>query len=242
MATIDNKISPIEDFIKQGLAQRFKQTFGCVLTYTTSLNKKAARAKLMQSKAGYPMAFASLKTWSIDETRYSPKTLYLRGVSSQSSTDSKLTYKIKPLPVTMTYEVTFYSQDMNEMTTLGKKWLFAIMEGGLKFNILYGVADIGIALDLDRELQFTEKTNELTETDQFEMIATMRIHGYLSPDHMETVQAITEIVEEGFVGDQALLQALEPGARGEHQLIMFKRWNDVAGPQGSVDDPRSVGP
>jgi len=242
MATIDNRISPIEDFIKQGLAQRFNQTFGCALTYTTSSNKKAARAKLMQSKAGYPMAFASLKTWVIDETRYSPKTLYLRGVSSQSSTDSKLAYKVKPLPVTMTYEIAIYSQDMNKLTSLGKKWLFAIMEGGLKFNILYGVADIGIALDLDRELQFNEKKNELNETDEYEMIATMRIFGYVSPDYIETVQAITEIVEEGFVGNPALLAALEPGERGEHSLFLFKKWNDIAGPPGSADDPRSVGP
>lgn len=242
MATIDNKVSPIEDFIKQGLAQRFNKTFGCALIFTTSTNKKAARAKLMQSQSGYPMAFATLKNWTLDETRYSPKTLFMRGISSQSTSDSKLTYKIKPLPVVMTYEITMYSQDMNELTGLAKKWLIATVQGGMKFNVLYGVADIGIALELDRDLSFNEKKNELTDTDEYELVAMMKVGGFISQDYIEQVQAITEIVEEGFVGDAALLEALEPGERGEHQLILFKRWNNIVGPEGSKDDPKTSGP
>lgn len=242
MSIIDNSISPVEDFIKQGLAERFKQTFGTPLTYTTSTNKKAIRAKQLQSQSGYPMAFATLKSFAIDETRYSFKTLFTRGVSSQANTDSRLTYKVKPLPAILVYEITFIDNDSQSLANIAKSWLFAVATGSLKFSIMYGTVDMSIAIDLDREINFTDKKNELTETDEYEATATLRVFGFISPNTIQTQQAIVEVQLENVVGDEVAYSALADQNRGEHQAIFFRKWNDIAGPEGSADDPKSIGP
>jgi hypothetical protein len=241
---LDQRINPIEAFIYKGLADRFYQVFGAVLTYTTSQDKKAARAKMLGNKdTGYPMAFAVLKTIAVDETRYSPKSLLLRGVTSGASSDSKLTYKAQFVPVVISFEITFLSQDIKEVTALAKEWIFASIGGYLKFSVSYGVVDLDIGNDLDREVQIPEKKAGLSDVNEYEMITNMRVLGYLSPDNLSKVQAVTDLKIQGLMGPQADYEALKNATQGHNgQIFMFNRqWNSIPGPEGSYQDPKTPG-
>lgn len=240
---LDQRINPIEAFVYKGLADRFYQVFGTVLTFTTSTDKKAARAKQLGNKdSGYPMAFAVLKTLAIDETRYSPKSLLLRGVTSNASTDSMLAYKAQFIPTILTFEINILSQDMKEITALAKEWLFAAIGGYLKFSVSYGVVDLDISSELDREVQIPEKKTGLTDVNEYEMITNIRVLGYLSPDNLSKVQAITNITVEGFVGQEADYKVLAETASNNGQAFYFNRkWNSTTGPSGSAMDPKDLG-
>jgi hypothetical protein len=243
LTQLDQRINPIEAFVYKGLADRFYQVFKTVLTYTTSTDKKAARAKQSGKDTGYPMAFAVLKTMAIDETRYSPKSLLLRGVTSGSSTDSKITYKAQLLPVIFSFEITFLSQDIKEVTALAKEWMFSAVGGYLKFSVSYGVVDIDISCELDREITIPDKKSGLTELNEYEMPTNIKVLGYLSPDNLAKVQAVTEVDIEGAVGSISDRAALQEVIDNGGQAFFFKReWNTIPGPEGSSKDPKTVGP
>ena len=243
MSTLEQKLGPVEDSRYQGLAQRFQQTFGVVLTFTTSTDKKAARAKMLGKDTGYPMAFAAFKTRSIDETRYSPKALLLRGVTSGATSDSMLTYKAELLPVVETFEITFLTQDEKELRSFSKEWLFSALRGSLKFTIQWGVADIDISLELDREVTIPEKKGGLTDVNEYELTTNLKISGYLSPDHLDKVQAVTEVNVDGYSGSQADYEALTAAAARNGQMFEFKKqWSTTVGIEGSRGDLKTVGP
>jgi len=241
--TLDQRINPVEAFVYKGFADRFYQVFGTVLTYTTSVDKKAARAKQLGQDTGYPMAFAVLKSQAIDETRYSPKTLLLRGTTSGASSDSKLTYKAQFIPVIFSFEISYLCQDIKDVTAFAKEWLFAALGGYLKFSVIYGVVDVDIGCDLDREVNIPEKKVGLSDVNEYEAVTNIRILGFLSPDNLAKTQAVTEIDVEGVVGDPASYALLTAAERANTQVFMFKRqWNSITGPTGSYQDPKTTGP
>lgn len=240
---LDQRINPIEAFIYKGLANRFYQVFGCVLTFTTSNDKKAARARQMGMDTGYPMAFAVLKSLAIDEARYNPKALLIRGTTSGASADSMITYKSQFIPTIFSFEVTYLSQDIKEVTAFAKEWLFSAIGGYLKFSVEYGVVDVDISTELDREVTIPEKKQGVTELNEYETVVTIKVMGYLSPDNLSKVQAVTEILGTGVVTSGTDYTALvEASAKNNGQTFLFnKGWNSITGPSGSYQDPKNVG-
>lgn len=241
---LDQRINPIEAFIYKGLADRFYQVFGTILTLTTSTDKKSARAKQLGMDVGYPMAFAALKTFTIDETRYNPKALLIRGTTSGASSDSKLAYKAQFIPTIFSFEITYLSQDIKEVTAYAKEWLFAAVGGYLKFSVGYGVVDVDISTELDREVNIPEKKTGLTDINEYEVVTTLKLIGYLSPDNLSKVQAITELQGTISVTSSADYTALtEASALNNGQTFFFNReWNSIPGPEGAYQDPKTSGP
>lgn len=239
---MDNKLDPVEHFVRLGLAQRFQQVFGFPLHYSTSVDKKATLAKMLgNATPKYPMAFLTFNSMTIDETRYSAWYLASRGLMSQASHDNMLAYRLRLLPTVSAYGITFYSQDSREVERFTKAWLFSVMDGGLKFTITYAVGDLDIHVDLDREIALPQRVGGLTEVDEYEATANLRVWGFHSKA-LETMQAVTSVQVEGVAVTEDHYKALNQVGRDKVQIFMFKNeWNQSAGIAGSTGDTKDVG-
>lgn len=241
---MDNSITPVEDLIRAGFAQRFYETFGYPLNYTTSVDKKAmlARLKGQAPSRGDPFAFATPSEVSIDEARYSPVTLLRRGIASQASHDHVMTYRAHLLPTINTFQFTLLAQSITEVTDFAKAWLFSCLRGHLKFSVTYGVVDLDVHVDLDRNVSIPARTDAVTEENHFELTATFRIFGYLSENQLRKVQAVTEVVVEGFAASEEQVKALNPEGKDSVRVFLFnKPWSNAVGPTASTGDEKTQG-
>ena len=237
---MDNKISPLEAIIDVGLAKKFLKTFGVPLSLTLSSNRKQEQAKRLKETPKYPMAFAKATSWDITENSYSQQTLLRHGLKGQQNADGMLTYNLKLLPVTTTFAISYLCQDAQDARAFAKAWLFAATRGSLKFTVLYGVANIDIAFDLDRSIQVPERAdNETTSVNEMEVLTSLRVMGYMSEDSLQTVQTATavEINGELIPAQDAATAALQQGGREGVEIFSFKRgWDNTPGPAGSATD------
>lgn len=239
---MDNRISPLENLIFSGFAKRFYQVFGTPLVYTSSVDKKAAAAKMAGESRKYPFAFATFTTLAMDTERYSPRALSHRGIASQSSHDAVLAHRLSAIPTTTTFTLEYVSQELKEVHAFAKRWLFSSLEGSLKFSITYGVVDIDISVELDQEITMPQRTDGVTEVNELELSTTFRIRGFHSKDQLGQMQAVTSVEVEGIVASQEEYKALSQEGKPNVEIHLFKRqWNSTPGPEGSADDPRDVG-
>lgn len=235
---MDNKIKPVEDFVHDGLARRFTQVFGIGLSFSTSANKKQTRKAKMDAGGKYPMAFASVQSFEITENQYSQPSLLRSGLRGQQNADRALTYKLSLLPVTTTFQIYLYAQDIKTVTDFSKRWLISCVKGSLKFTITYGVANIDIHVDLDRNVTVPPRAdNELTAVNEFEVTCSLRVQGYMSEAELEAVQAVTEVEVSGVLVEKAHEDALSQGGREGVEIFHFtKGYETTAGPVSSVND------
>lgn len=239
---MDNRIAPVEALINTGLAQRFHEVFGTVLHYSTSVDKKATLQKILGNEPPkYPIAFAAFKGLALDTTRYAPTAMLRRGVISAPSHDNVTASRLTSLPSITTFEITFLTDNIRHVTAFAKRWLFAGVEGSLKFTVSYGVVDIDIHIDLDQEVNIPEKPDGVTEVGEYEIVLGLRVHGFHSKG-LDKVQAVTSIEVDGAVVSESDYKALTQEGKDNVTVHLFKReWNAIPGPEGSAQDPRDVG-
>lgn len=226
---MDN-LKPIEAITEAGLGQRFYQVFGFELLFTNAPDrKKVVAERLLQNpQSKPPFAFASLQTLAKSDTRYSPQTLMRRGLYGSATHDMTQTYRLRMLPATTTYQITFVTKDLDQLKQLAKRWLFAGVERSLNFSITHGVADIDITVDLDPEMSIPPRSGGIEESPEYEATANLRVDGYISKD-LERAQAATEMVAEGRVGsEEAVKEAIRTGnPQGTTQFFEIRRpWDN----------------
>jgi hypothetical protein len=231
---VDNSLSPIEDYINTGLSKRFYKVFGVPLLFYNGPDVKAVvanRLKRTDTKDMYPFARARTSGFALNETSYKPNTLARRGLHGQASHDNTLTYKLSLIPVTTTFEVEIYVQDMRTLRLLSKKWLItSATASGMKFTVNYGVGPIDIDVKLDKQLSVPPREGGLTEVKEYMMTANMTVNGYMSDD-LSTSQAVTELDVEGAI------KALNQDNDEAVQVFVFEnKWPDVEGIAASADD------
>jgi hypothetical protein len=237
MAELNKAIMPIEAFIRKGVADKFFKLFGMTLTYVTTKEKKATKAKQLGTGGKYPVAFAVEKSYAVDETRYSPRSLGLMGLSAGQSSDGMLTATAKLLPIRTTYEISIYTDDARTVQKIAKTWLYASVNGWLNTTVDYGPVTPDIQVTLDREIQIPEMSAGIDEVAETEMIATIVVSGYLSPDNLVLTQAVTEVQLEGVVGTPEQIATLSAEEQKNHQVFLFRKpWNNITGPTGSAND------
>lgn len=205
---MDNQLKPIEDFVKQGLAQRFQQLFGSPLVYSNANDKKSSAQKLMQRGMKYPFAFATLTGESVAENTYAPHKMWRRGLVTGTTDDQVLAYRLNLIPVTTEYTLTFMCQSLPELMRFKKLWLLGSINNGLKFSILYGTINFDIHVTCARSVSIPTVDAGLSETREYVCEVTLTISGYLSADEFATIQAVNEIEETTIVDSDRLQSTL----------------------------------
>jgi len=230
---VDNKITPIEKMVKEGLVQNFRKVFDTDLTITNTSNKRELVARRAQGRAlKYPFAFAELNSVSLPtQGAYRSQSLLRRGIVGQATSDNLGTFKLSMIPMDSTYQILYITNDFSQAEKFGKTWLMAAVGGFLKFSILYGVADVGISLELDRQVSFPQRDAAPNAPEEYEVTANLIINGYASHDALMNQQAATTVEATVYAtneSEKALMQADSPGTV---EVFKFTRgWPQGSGP------------
>jgi hypothetical protein len=227
---MDNSLTPIEDMIYAGFGRRFLQVFGIPILFTNATDKRAAYAQKFTQDPNLklPFAFASYTGQSLTETRYSPQALLRRGLYGAATHDMVQTYRLRMIPVTTAFQILVLTEDLPTALEFSKRWLMATVEGSLKFTLTYGIADVDIHVELDRDVQIPQRTAGVDEPREYEIQTTLRLEGYTSKD-LERAQAATEVVAEGRVGSaEDVATAIAGGPNKTTQFFQFNRpWDNT---------------
>lgn len=233
---MDNSLKPVEDFIQSGVAERFYRIFNTpILFYNGPDVKKVANEMLVKPTRPhlYPFAVAKFVSFAINEQSYKANTLMRRGLHSRASHDQVLAYELNLIPVTTTFEINVYIQDMKSVKDFAKKWMFTSVRNNLCHSITYAVADLDINVKLDRTLNIPQREGGVTEIKEYMLTSNMTITGYMSED-LKTVQAVTDVQTEAQLG-----ALTENGAR----VFMYDNpWTNVGGVADSTNDNFEEGP
>jgi hypothetical protein len=233
---MDNSQLPIEDMIRSGLAERFLGVFGVPLLFYNGPDvKRVANEHLKKYSRPnlYPFAVAKATSFSLTENSYRAQPLARRGIYGGASHDSLLTYKLKLVPASTAYEISFYVQDGRSAQFYGKKWLFASARKNLKMSITYGVADIDINVKLDPTFSVPQREDGTTGVKEYICLSNITVEGFMSEDLVPS-QAVTALEYEAQVAALA--------ERSGAQVFLFRKdWNNIPGPEGSTGDQKTEG-
>jgi hypothetical protein len=135
------------------------------------------------------------------------------------------------IPMDSAYQILYITNDFSQAEKFGKLWLMAAVGGFMKFSILYGVADVGISLELDRQVSFPQRDASPSSPEEYEVTANLVVNGYASHDALMNQQAAMSVEATMYLtneSDKALMQEDSPGTV---QVFKFNReWPPGSGP------------
>lgn len=200
--TLDNTLTPIDQLIVTGLGQRFRKLFDVPLLITNLVNKTQAFAEAQAKKPDLklPFAFASYSNFTRTEGRYAPTPLLRRGLTGGYNSDGQQSYRLRMLPVTTEFQITVLSQDINTLISFSRTWLFATIEGSMKFTVKYGIADVDIHVELDQTLSIPQRAAGVNEPEMYELQAALRVEGYFNKQ-LEPSQVVNSVEADTYLND-----------------------------------------
>lgn len=191
------RLDSVDSFVFSGLQGKFLSTFNTKTVWTTSTDKVKALEKLFpdkNAKITYPYAFLIPSSWQKNGERGNIRSSSLRGTKVMVSTDNKSTLKVRFLPVDFTVTVEWYSNSFDDLTDIGRRWLFLPQRGGLNFNIDYGETTFTIKTVPEDNINFPQREADPDNVQEYMMTTTLLVQGYIS--ETETIeQQVIDTVE-----------------------------------------------
>ncbi len=230
---MNNAIAPIESFIKEGLVQNFRKVFNVDLVITNQSNKREIANRRSQGRGiTYPLAFAELQGLALPSTpSYRMSTLLRRGLTGQATSDNLGTFKISLCPMDMTYQILYITNSFSDAEKFGKLWLMSAAAGFLKFDVMYGVANVGISLELERQVSFPQRDASPDTTEEYELTTSLVLSGYGSHDQLINQQAAVAVEVSAEVVETLDKALAQEGSPGNVEVFRFKReWPVGKGP------------
>ncbi len=193
------KIRPIEDFMLEGVEQRFYETFGC-LTKVVNAYEKARTLESTQGGKGlkYPYMFLRLASMSPNTESYSTNAMGRRGLQAVIADDQNQAYTVRVLPVNFAIEVEYYTDqfDLNQdrsALAFGRRWQFARRLGMLKFNIDYARLAFSVGCSMDESITIPDRNNLVESQSHYVITGSCVFHGYISEPVLGTQGIVNEV-------------------------------------------------
>lgn len=222
---MDNRIAPIESFVKEGLVVNFRRVFGCDLVVTNQSNKREIANRRAQGKPlTYPLAFAELQTLALPTTpNYRAAALLRRGVTGLATTDNLGSFKVSMIPIESTYQILYITNSFTEAEKFGKLWLMSAAAGFLKFDVMYGVVNVGVTLELERQVSLPQRDASPDTTEEYEVTTSLVLSGYASHDQLMNEQAANAVEVSAEVTNEIEKALTQEGSAGNVEVFRFKR-------------------
>lgn len=229
---MDNKIAPVETFIKQGLQVAFRRVFDTELTITNVSGKREILQKRAQGRAlKYPLAFAELSTLALNPTNYRSTPLLRRGMVGQTTSDNLGTFKVPLISMSSTYQILYVTNNFAQAELFGKLWLMAAAGGFLKFSVEYGVVVLDITTELDRQVNFPQRDSSPDAVEEYEVTTSLVVEGYGSHDKLILEQAAKTVEVSAVITQETNKALMQEDSPGNVQVFTFtKDWPAGKGP------------
>lgn len=205
------KVTPVDDFVVRGAADRLFEIFGVRPVMTNSTDDVQTLKKLKEG-AGvtYPFLVCRHTTLGLAEGRWKANTMLRRGILVAVSDDNKSSYTTKLTPVDFTFEVTYVTNKFEEARTFADRWLVAFLAGQLKFTIEYGLATLDVGITSDTTVEIPVREADPTTPGEYRAVTNVIVHGFSSEGTLVQAQVAKEVVATGFIeGDPPTQQPNE---------------------------------
>ncbi|QRE00275.1 hypothetical protein [Burkholderia phage BCSR5] len=211
-------ILPLEEFVLNGFASKFQQTFSCPMVVTNEHEKRKTLERLFGGKPiEYPYAFAAIESTDSAQYGYNAHYFVRRGIETVISEDGKSVATVRCMPLNFEMALEFHTNafmgqlgDTNSVMTFIRRWNMAARAGYLKYTVNYGRLSFGINVTPSPSTTIPQKEN-ISETENVYIVqANCTIHGWVSEPIMGNKGIIQEVTEE--LAIQQHLDAVGPNA------------------------------
>lgn len=211
-------ITPIEQFVFDGIVKRMQQTFNCQTIFTTANDKTKTLARLREgSGVQYPYIFLTITSFARNAESYATNRLARKGVMAIVGEEQGLTVRL--LPANFEIDVEFITNkydgiEQGSVKAFARRWLFAQRCGYLKFNIMYGRLQVPIAVTMSESVPITPLENKVETESAYKITTTLTIHGWLSEPALGTEGIVTNLIVDE-------VMANSDGSIPNYQFIPF---------------------
>jgi hypothetical protein len=201
---LNKDVVPVERLIFDGLQRSFLRVFKTPSVWVTSTDKVKAVSRLFDGKpVSYPYVCLTLNSSTTSEDRQNSHATARRGMTTTISTDSRRLYRVHFLPEVFEIGVELMTNNYEDLLRFNNSWKFARRLGHLKFEAAYGSLSFGVGVDQDATVTFPLRTAEPDEVQEYVLITTLNVLGYISrPTLLEgqvadTVVADLDVTKQG---------------------------------------------
>ena len=200
-------ITPIENFIFNGITNKLHQIFDCYVQFSNSENRMQEMLKIRKEKGiKFPYLFVSLSDTSFSQNYYNSNYLSRHGMVVKVAESGNALAKVKLLPCTFTFKVEYFT-DKNDAGVgsalwFTKRWMFARRLGYLKFNIKYGQT-YTCPVILDESLTQPMKPQESDALACYQIEGNFTVHGFVSESQLLTDGVLTQVDTTFKVGENS---------------------------------------
>ncbi len=221
MSTTEN--ITLDKIIIRGLALRIKDWFNLPsdpLFYSTTdtwiqLNEKS---KQTNTQLTYPQLLFKLTSTEIrTDGGYNQKALMRHGPLGSLNSSNTSQRRLTPLPVNLTFESTFISDDFKEIRTYINNWMYAANIKTLNLDVTFDGVTFSIQVEPDSSISVPDKDYSVDQVNNYQVVSNIVVHGYMTPDRplsefpkvyrITTINIVPQVLYT--MGTYATPQALE---------------------------------
>ena len=184
-----DRLESVDNYIMQGLQDRFLSVFNTPTVWCTSTDKVKAVDKIFADTGGkvtYPYAALVLNSWQRADDRMSLRVASMRGVRVAISTDARTTQKARIIPMDFSVSIEWYFNSFKDMKDTARRWLFIQQKGSLNFQVQYGETYFDIKTLPDTSVNFPKREADPDNVQEYVLETNLVIQGVIS--EVETTQ------------------------------------------------------
>ena len=91
-------------------------------------------------------------------------------------------YKTEPIPVNMSIEVTFMTDNFFDMISFANRWVYCAVTKSLNMDVVFDGTNFSIQVEADSTLTVPEKDMQIETVNAYEFVTNLIVHGYISQD------------------------------------------------------------
>jgi hypothetical protein len=206
---INLTLDPIEKFIFAGLQEKTLEVFEAKSIWATSTDKTKLLQRLFGNQASgatdvevkYPYMILTLGSMTTSEARGSIKVHNMFGLQTaiKPDNDEKRTFRVKMLPTDFSVSVEYVTNNFQEVLRYANTWMFARVNGWLKFNVRYGDAVLSCSSDLDSTVTIPQRDSDLTNVQEYTVTSNLTLQGFVSFGVLQEQQIIDKVLVDSAV-------------------------------------------
>lgn len=193
------KISPIDDYIKEGFSQQMIEQFRCPAIFVSSPDKlRNLQTLLGNSQPSYPYIFLFVQSVGPNINSYATNRFARQGIRVALNTDNNQFQMARLIPVVFEIEVSFItdkmaSDEVDSVNGFIRRWLFARRNGSLQFNVNYGLTSVSISYTLSDTVPIQPRESPTDQESFYTVVTTASVQGYVSEPELGTRGRINQI-------------------------------------------------
>lgn len=216
---INLTVDPVEKFVFAGLQERALEVFEAKSIWATSTDKTKLLQKLFgntasgaaETKVTYPYMAFTLSSVAQSEARGNIKVMNLKGLQTaiRIDDDMKRVFRAKLTPVDFSVSVEYVTNNFQDVLRYANNWMFARVNGWLRFNVRYGEAMLSVGTDMESTVSIPQRDSDLNNVQEYVVTSNLTLQGYMSFAVLQEQQVVDHVVPTSLLGAHGTTETWE---------------------------------